>query len=185
MVERFETERMLLRPLTSSDRAEFIRVHRISEEYFRPWLPERCDSIEDLFGRELQKVARTEVHVRWTGEASDGRLVGFFNLGEIVRGVFQNAYASWAVSVEFAGQGYATEGVRALLDLAFSERGGVGLHRVQANMIPENEPSIRVAERAGMRREGMARRYLKIAGEWRDHLMYAKTAEEHTPTYLL
>ena len=185
MVDSIRTERLLLRSLEESDRAEFVRVHELSADHFRPWLPARDDSTEDLFGRELQKAANSAVHLRWVAQSTDGRLVGFFNLGEIVRGVFQNAYASWAVSAEFAGQGYAGEGVNALLDLAFSRGKGAGLHRVQANIIPENERSIRVAERAGMRREGIALRYLTIAGEWRDHIMFAKTVEEHTPRYLV
>lgn len=184
MVSEIQTQHMRLRPLSEADRAEFVRVHRVSRAHFRPWFPEQKGSLEDAFARELEKIARPEVHVRWTGELKDGCLAGFFSLGEIVRGVFQCAYASWALSVEVVGQGYATEGVWALLDLAFSEDRGLGLHRVQANIIPENERSIRLAERVGMRREGLAKRYLKIDGVWRDHLMYATTAEEHTPRYL-
>lgn len=184
MVSEIETERLRLRPLTEADRTEFIRVHRVSEAHFRPWFPEREGSFEDLFERELEKIARVDVHLRWAGELEDGRLAGFFSLGEIVRGAFHNAYASWAVSAEVVGEGYATEGLWALLDLAFCRERGVGLHRVQANIIPENERSVRLAERVGMRREGKAERYLQIAGAWRDHWMYAKTAEEHTPRYL-
>ena len=55
---------------------------------------------------------------------------------------------------------------------------------MQANIIPENERSIRLAERVSFRYEGLAQRYLRIAGEWRDHRMYAKTAEEYTLLYL-
>jgi len=69
-----------------------------------------------------------------------------------------------------------------MLDFAFSGI-GAGLHRVQANIIPSNLASLRLAERAGFRREGLAERYLNIAGEWQDHLMYAKTREEHSFRY--
>jgi [ribosomal protein S5]-alanine N-acetyltransferase len=185
VVDEIRTERMRLRSIAEADRAEFARVHRVSEAHFRPWSPGHDGSADDLFDRELRKLASPRRHVRWVGEVAGGRLVGFFNLGEIVRGVFQNAYASWAVSADATGRGYATEGVWALFDLAFSVERGLGLHRVQANVIPENERSVRLAERVGMRREGKAERYLKIAGAWRDHWMYAKTAEEHTPRYLL
>lgn len=184
MVSEIRTDRMRLRPLTAADRAEFVRIHGVSELHFRPWFPERQGSVDDLFEGELEKSVRTDVHVRWAGELPDGRLAGFFNLSEIVRGIFQNAYASWALSVDVTGQGYATEGVWALLELAFSGSRGLGLHRVQANIVPENERSIRLAERTGMRREGRAERYLRIAGAWRDHWMYAKTAEEHAFRYL-
>ena len=106
------------------------------------------------------------------------------HVGEIVRGFFQSGYAGWRTNVECSRQGYAFEGVTALLDMAFSSHVGLGLHRVQANVIPENLPSIRLAERVGFRKEGVALRYLKIAGKWQDHVMFAKLAEEHVPTYL-
>jgi len=183
MVREIRTQRMVLRPLAEPDRAEFIRVRTVSADLFRPWFPAREKSLEETFDDELAKSRQEDRHLRLVGEMPDGRLAGFFNLGEIVRGVFQNAYASWSVSAEAAGQGYGTEGVGALLDLAFSER-GLGLHRVQANIIPRNERSLRLAERVGMRREGIALRYLRIDGAWQDHVMYAKTAEEHELLYL-
>ncbi len=77
------------------------------------------------------------------------------------------------------GEGLATEGVRALVSIAFApEPDGLGLHRVQANIMPGNGASLRVAEKVGFRREGVARRYLRIAGEWEDHAMFALTVEE-------
>lgn len=187
MVTEIRTPRMLLRSLSQDDRDEFVRVHGLSEAFFRLWFPLREGTPGDLFRLEMEKVERGRndgSHLRWVGVLEDGRIAGFFNLGEVVRGVFQNAYASWSVSVEVAGQGYATEGVTALLDLAFAPNRGVALHRVQANIIPSNQRSIRLAERVGFRREGLAERYLQIAGAWQDHLMYAKTAEEHALRYL-
>jgi [ribosomal protein S5]-alanine N-acetyltransferase len=129
---------------------------------------------------------REGTECRLVGFLADGRIAGLFNLTQIFRRALQGAFAGWSVNAEVARQGYATEGVIALLDLAFAaEPAGLGLHRVQANIVPTNVPSLRVAEKAGFRREGLALRYLKIAGEWRDHAMYAKLADEHTPLYLL
>jgi ribosomal-protein-alanine N-acetyltransferase len=174
---------MRLRPLVESDRAEFVRVRTVSEELFREWLPAREKSLDELFEEELAKNRMEDRYLRLAGVTAHGRLAGFFNLNEIVRGVFQNAYAAWSVSAEVAGQGYGTEGTRGLFDLAFSEK-GLALHRVQANIIPSNAPSLRLAEKVGMRREGLAERYLKIDGQWQDHVMYAKTVEEHELRYL-
>jgi len=180
------TERMLLRELRPSDEREFARLHEVSRDHFAPWMP--AAPPPDVFQRALAsneyvgKDGRT--HVRLVGEVDDGRFAGVFALSEIVRGFFRCAYASWAVSEEFKRAGYGTEGVRGLLDVAFSEDRGVGLHRVQANIIPSNVASIRLAERVGFRREGLAERYLQIAGEWQDHVMYARTAEEHQLRYL-
>lgn len=184
VIAEVRTERLTLRPLRAEDRSEFLRIHTISADFFRPWFPLRETSLDRQFEQELAKNRGEARHFRWTAELAEGRLAGFFNLSNIVRGAFQNASASWAVSTDLAGQGYATEAVRGMLDLAFSKKQGLGLHRVQAAIIPANERSLRLAERVGLRREGYAERYLQIAGGWQDHWMYAKTVEEHELRYL-
>ena len=176
------TPRMLLRPLTASDGPEYVRVHVASQAFWAPWMPtdRPGESLEQTFGRRLadsQSGLDAGTACRLAGFLDDGRIAGFFGLSQIFRARFQNAYIGWSVSAEVARQGYATEGVAALLDYAFAPD-GLGLHRVQANVIPENAPSMRLAEKLGFRREGLARRYLHIAGEWRDHVMYAKLADE-------
>ena len=70
-------------------------------------------------------------------------------------------------------------GIELLLDLAFGE---LGLHRVQANIQPENEASIALVRGAGFRREGFSPRYLMIRGEWRDHEQWAMTVEDRGST---
>ena len=184
-IQPLQTPRMTLRSIQSEDRDEYVRVHEVSADFYSNWIPARVPDVTwgDWFDKELGKASKDN-HLRLVGVIPSGRIAGFFNLGEIVRGFFQSGYAGWRTNVEFSRQGYAVEGVTALLDLAFSSHGGLGLHRVQANVIPENLPSIRLAERVGFRKEGLALRYLKIAGEWQDHIMFAKLAEEHVPKYL-
>ncbi len=180
------TDRLLLRPMEEDDREAFIRMQQVSEEHFRPWVPVRKGGPEAHFEEELERGHlgwQKGTHARWIGVLADGRIAGTFGLNEIVRRAFQSAYAGWGVSADAVGRGIATEGVAGMLDLAFSPA-GLGLHRVQANIIPENAASLRVAEKVGMRREGRAERYLQIAGAWRDHVMFAKTAEEHAFVYL-
>jgi ribosomal-protein-alanine N-acetyltransferase len=180
-----ETERLRVRPLCSRDRNEFIRVRTISAELYNRWVPTQVGAPADIFDAELEKSETgraTGINFRFVGVTDTGAIAVFVNLTEIVRGVFQNAYASWSVAPDLARQGYTTEGVAAVLDFAFSGN-GAALHRVQANIIPSNEASIRLAERVGFRREGLAERYLRIAGEWQDHLMYARTVEEHSFRY--
>ena len=190
MVDVIRTERMVLRLLRADDRAEFVRVHREGHDHFRPWMPKPPDgeTIEQAFQSELERFETGRV----TGTAErrvalleDGRMAGVFGLSQIFHGPFKNAYAGWRVAADCLGRGLATEGVIALLDLAFAPPPlGVGLHRVQANVIPDNVPSVRVAEKAGFRPEGIALRYLEIDGRWQDHVMFAKTADEHALRYL-
>jgi ribosomal-protein-alanine N-acetyltransferase len=173
---------MRVRELTPADAREFIRVHEVSAAYFADWIDRATP--EERLAQALKKLEAPGQNAQFVGEAEDGRIAGFFNLNAIVRGVFDSAYASWYVNIEFSKRGYGAEGVRALLDLAFSSTDGIGLHRVQANIIPTNVASIRLAERVGLRREGLAERYLYIAGRWQDHVMYARTTEEHSFTYV-
>lgn len=190
-----ETARMIVRPLRASDRDEFVRMHTISEAHFAPWFPLREDgrTLPEHFDFVLDAACRRAAWgtgARYVGVLKEPgssrepeRIAGLFNLNNIVRGVFQNADAGWSVSVDCTGRELATEGVRALLDLAFNPPPrGLGLHRVQANIIAENVASLRVAAKCGFRREGVARAMLRIAGRWQDHIMHAKLAEEHTRT---
>jgi len=107
--------------------------------------------------------------------AAGDELVGRIQLSGISREPFENAYLGYFVSERHNGRGYATEAVRQVVDAAFGE---LGLHRVQAAVMPRNLGSVRVLEKAGFREEGFAPRYLQIAGVWEDHKLYAVTAEE-------
>jgi len=105
-------------------------------------------------------------------------LVGVINLNEIVRGSFQSAYPGYYAFEPHAGRGFMTEGLALVLRRAFGE---LGLHRVEANIQPQNARSIALVRRFGFRREGFSPRYLKIAGRWRDHERWALVREEWTP----
>ena len=178
------TERLLLRALAESDVDEFVRVVDVSRGEWEPWTPAREPEISgrELFQRELARGAngvKAGTHLRLAGFEEDGSLVGLFALNEIVRGVFQSAYASWQVSADRTGRGFGTEGVSGLLDVAFDRPPlGLGLHRVQANIMPANEASLRIAEKVGFREEGFGLKYLQIAGRWEDHVMFALTVED-------
>jgi len=178
------TDRMTLRALTCADEEEFVRTVAESREAWAPWTPAASPTLTaaDLYRHELERTERSRAagtHLRLAAFEAAGRLVGLFALNEIVRGVFQSAYASWQVRTGFEGRGLGTEGAHALVDIAFaSPPRGIRLHRVQANVMPANVASVRVAEKVGFRREGVAVRYLRIAGSWADHVMFAVTAEE-------
>lgn len=185
------TERLLLRPLREEDRAAFIVYHEKSREHLRPWSPRMPDGVtlDQFFTQQLERSQRglKDGTVLRLGAfmLAGNALIGMFNLNNIVRGVFECADAGWQVGVEHTGHYLATEGVWALLDVAFAPPPlGLGLHRVQANVIPQNTASLRVAEKCGFRREGLAEKMLRINGAWQDHVMHAKLATEHECRWL-
>ena len=185
-----ETPRLLLRRLVGDDRDAFVQYYEASREHLRPWVPTGTPgaTAEQVFyARVLRALigAKERRYLHLVAFTRDGAVAGTFNLNNIIRGVAQSASVGWNVHAEMTGQGIGTEGVLGLLDLAFAPAPlGLGLHRVQADVIPENLPSLRLVEKAGFRREGLAREYLKIDGRWRDHINHAKLAHEHQIRYL-
>ena len=180
-VRPIQTARFTVRPLDLPDRAEFVRAVGASRALHDPWSPLRPEDVDDdrLFSRQWEQHAAGRC-VKLVAVAADGRIAAFVNLNDVVRGVSECANAGWSVNAEFAGQGVATEAVTAMLDIAFADGpAGLGLHRVACGVMPENTRSLRVAEKCGFRREGFALKLIKIAGLWRDHVLFAKLAQEH------
>ena len=100
---------------------------------------------------------------------ADETLVGGLSLSNVRRGVAQTATLGYWAGEPYAGRGYTTDAVRGAVRFAFKT---LGLHRVEAACVPENDRSRRVLEKAGFESEGRAREYLKINGVWRDHLLF-------------
>jgi len=105
----------------------------------------------------------------------EGRLAGQVTIDNIVRGALRSGYLGYWIDRRVAGRGMASLAVALVCDHAF---GAAGLHRVQADIRPENLPSQRLVERLGFTAEGLLRRYLDIDGDWRDHRAYALLAED-------
>jgi ribosomal-protein-alanine N-acetyltransferase len=101
------------------------------------------------------------------------RLVGRVALTGIVRGAFLNAYLGYGIDHEHTGRGIATEAVGQIVAIAWDH----GLHRVQAAVSLDNPTSRRVLDKVGFRCEGLALRYLRLAGEWTDHQLWAITRD--------
>jgi ribosomal-protein-alanine N-acetyltransferase len=105
----------------------------------------------------------------------DGHIAGQMHLFGVVRGSLLSGAAGYWVGQSFSGCGVATRALAVLIDHAF---GPVGLHRVEVNIRPENEPSLAVVRHLRMREEGSRERFLHIEGAWRDHRSFAITREE-------
>jgi ribosomal-protein-alanine N-acetyltransferase len=105
----------------------------------------------------------------------DGVLAGQITIGNVLRGSLRSAWVGYWVDSEVTGGGVATAATALVVDHGFRQ---AGLHRIEATVRPENAPSIRVLTKLGFREEGLFRRYLDVAGGWRDHICFAMTAEE-------
>lgn len=168
-----EPARVRLRGPRPDDRAEFLERVGASRRLHRRWsdLPDSPARFDELLVRALAPTEAVFLVVR----IEDGAIAGIANLSQIFLGNFRSAYLGYSAFVPFDGKGYMTEGLRLVLREAF---GPLGLHRVEANVQPDNARSIALVERLGFRPEGYSPRYLKIAGRWRDHVRYAILAED-------
>ena len=170
-----------LRPLAIGDYAQWAELRARSRDHLTPWEPEwsRDELTRDAFRRRIRhhlREARDDQGYAFAvlDERTD-RLIGGLSLSNLRRGVTQSASLGYWVGLPHFRQGAMTEAVRAIIPMAF---GALRLHRIEAATMPENAPSIRVLERNGFAREGYARRYLKINGDWRDHILFARLADD-------
>jgi ribosomal-protein-alanine N-acetyltransferase len=174
---RLEDGSLLLRPLGHRDRSAWIDVRNANEEWLRPWEAtppggdptpwsvrhSRASYAELLRRQRLQ--ARRGTHYPF-GMFLDGAFVGQVSLGEVVRGAFFSAYIGYWIDQGSAGRGLTPAAVALVADHAFR---AIGLHRIEANIRPENTASLAVVRKVGFEEEGLHRRYLAIDGDWRDH----------------
>lgn len=177
---KVQTARLIVREITPEDAGALLRYHRENEEFERPWSPKtpRDFLTLDYWVQHLEKYRaerKSESALRVVGILKanpEGPVVLKANLTQIFRGPFQAAYLGYSSHHQWGRQGLMTEALDALVKYAFQE---MNLHRVMANYVPENAGSARVLEKLGFEKEGLAKNYLQIAGEWRDHVLTSKT----------
>ena len=177
---------VILRPLRGKDRREWEALRAENIEWLRPWEATSPEPVTTrlAFRQLLRQFDREAADGRIQPFVieTEGRLVGQMHLFGIAWGSLRSASAGYWVAESVAGQGIMPLALAAACDHAFL---GLGLHRVEVNIRPENTASLRVVKKLGFRDEGLRLRYLHIAGEWRDHRSFALTSEDLGRTSLV
>jgi [ribosomal protein S5]-alanine N-acetyltransferase len=155
---------------------DYLAAVRRSRSLHRPFVT--CAATAGEYRDYLRRTRRKNQESFFVVTA-DGDLAGVINLNEIVRYALQSAYLGYYAFTPHAGKGLMSAGFELVLAYAF---GDLGLHRVEANIQPANKRSIALVRSLGFRHEGLARRYLKIGGRWRDHERWALLREEWPAT---
>lgn len=183
---RLAHESIGLRPFRSRDAADWSEVRIRNQAWLAPWegrsptgspaswRDRNSAAVFAVMLRTQRKEARTG-RVLSFAVTVDGRLSGHVTVGGVTRGAFDSAHVGYWVDEQVAGRGVLTRALALALDHCF---GPVGLHRVEANVRPENAASLRVLDKLGFRAEGLHRRYLFIDEAWRDHLAFALLVED-------
>lgn len=174
---------LVLRKLKKSDKAEWHAVRLSSYDWLKPWEATVAPTAQgrepnggtyDDYIRALNDAAKSGDSYMW-GIFMDNQFAGQISLGSISYGSLRGAHVGYWVAKSAAGRGIAPTAVAMVMDYAFTE---LSLHRIEVNIRPENRASVRVAEKLGLRYEGLRKDYLHINGEWADHAAYAITASE-------
>lgn len=164
-----------------ADHKGWARLRGESREFLTPWEPAWASDelTKGAFRRRIkryQKEARLDsAYAFFVFRGEDDTLMGGCTLSNVRRGVTQCCALGYWIGERFARQGYMYDALRALVPFIFST---LGLHRIEAACLPSNEPSKNLLVKTGFRQEGLAKRYLQINGEWRDHALFALLEDE-------
>lgn len=169
-------EGVSLRVPQMSDFTEWVTLREESRDFLTPWEPiwPADDLTRAAFRRRIRRYAEDlrndQAYAFFIFRQRDDALLGGLTLANVRRGVAQAGSLGYWMGAPYAGRGLMTEAVRAMVQFSF---GPLRLHRLEAACIPTNRASIRLLEKNGFEREGLARQYLCINGLWQDHLLFA------------
>ncbi|HWM83141.1 MAG TPA: GNAT family protein [Pseudolabrys sp.] len=167
-----------LRAPAMADYAEWAELRARSREFLTPWEPTwpADDLTRGAYRRRLRRYSDDQradlAYAFLLFRTHDNALLGGLTLANVRRGVAQAATLGYWMGAPHAGKGYMTAALQAVLPFSY---GALRLHRVEAACIPTNKASIRLLEKTGFQREGLAREYLCINGVWQDHLLFGRT----------
>ncbi len=168
-----ETKRLILKTLGERDAPLVLDYFLRNRDFLEEWEPVRG---EDFYTEEFQRkeLSREQDEMEtgralklWILKTGEEKIIGSVNFGGIMRGAFLSCFLGYRLDKGETDKGYMTEAIRAGIGLMFGE---YGLHRIEANIMPRNKRSLRVAEKLGFYNEGYAKKYLNINGVWEDHI---------------
>jgi ribosomal-protein-alanine N-acetyltransferase len=164
---------ILIAPVRWVDGPELVEANTLNRTYHAPWVEPFTDmeGFESWFG---QRVTGPNISLV-ARDRSSCAVVGVININQIVWGAFRSAYLGYYGMLAFSRRGLMTEALRLTAGYAFRE---IGLHRLEANVQPENLASIALVRRVGFRKEGFSPKYLQVGGVWCDHERWALVASD-------
>ncbi|MGF6768609.1 ribosomal-protein-alanine N-acetyltransferase [Paraburkholderia sp. GAS199] len=175
------TERLILRCARREDAPDLLAFYLENRSHLQPWDPLRADDFytvaaleHRLAGMEQQMSTDSALHLLIQHPAGD-TVLGECNFTNIVRGPFQACHLGFSIAAKMQGRGLMYEALSRAIEFVFDS---YELHRVMANYRPENVRSGRLLERLRFEIEGRARAYLKINGEWADHVLTSRINDE-------
>jgi ribosomal-protein-alanine N-acetyltransferase len=164
---------VVIRPPTVADGPEFLAAVCRSRTLHGSWITPRAKTPKE-FANYLKR-ASADRHYRFLViHRESGGLAGVININDVIRGNFQSASLGYYAFSPYAGRGLMREAMMLVLKQAFQK---IKLHRLEANIQPNNRASLALVKKCGFVREGLSRRLIKVRGRWQDHERWAILAE--------
>ena len=167
-----KTQEIFIRQLEFSDAEDLLKLEVENRDFFQLYSPLKDEKFYTIDGQ----VERIEKNVLLTKQDSvysfgifltdSKQLIGNVTLSEVARGNYQSCWIGYYLDRKHNGKGYMTKAVKLVVDYGFNE---LKLHRIEAGVMPHNIRSIKVLEKAGFHKEGIAIENVKINGRWENH----------------
>ena len=191
------TADLVLMPAEESLAGALCDYFRRNREFLTDYMPAWTESfftertqLESIRGHMENAKNRTGYRYYIMPKEEKGKIIGTIGLNNIVWGSFLSCFMGYMLDEVYINRGYMTQAVEACTRFAFGPAAlhrvdavantafnEIGLHRIEANIMPKNARSLRVAEKCGFVREGMSKKYLCINGVWEDHVHMVKLNE--------
>ncbi|MCP3739373.1 GNAT family N-acetyltransferase [Rossellomorea sp. BNER] len=170
------SENIYIRPFVEDDAEELVHFQIKNRKFFEKFAMIRDNDFYTLDVQkqsilDARKLAEEDKDYQFGIFLNDhNQLIGTINLFGVLRGSLQNCFIGYFLDKKHNGKGYTTEAVKLMVEYAFEK---LHIHRIEAGVIPHNIGSIRVLEKAGFHKEGIAIKNVKINGRWEDHQVLA------------
>lgn len=173
------TDRIVLKTIDENQAEALLDFRWRNEAFFKAWGPAYAGNffdlraIQDFLEKQtilIQNGFLLRLYIFHHSDKKNNTILGNVSYSNIQRGVAQSCNLGYKVDERFNGQGIATKAIKAGNEYLFKT---LKLHRIEANVMPHNLASIRVVEKLGFQQEGIAKKLLKINGQWQDHIRYA------------
>lgn len=173
-----ESSRLVLKNLDESGAQALLDFNLKNKEFLKEWISR---SAKDYYTIEKHKRVLSNKRALFDRDKeyrfylfekhNPDIVIGDIGFSQVIRGAFQSCYLGYMIDEDHRGKGYIPEAIQRGVQFMFDER---NLHRIEANIIPRNQASIRVVEKLGFVNEGLAKNYVRINGKWEDHVHYVK-----------
>jgi len=167
-----KTQEIFIRQLEFSDAEDLLKLEVENRDFFQLYAPLKDEKFYTIAG-QVERIEKWVLSAEQDSVYSFGifltdskQLIGNVTLSEVARGNYQSCWIGYYLDRKQNGKGYMTKAVKLVVDYGFNE---LKLHRIEAGVMPHNIRSIKVLEKAGFHKEGIAIENVKINGKWENH----------------